>query len=318
LEIREMSLSAPVNAPIDPAILLIASEIETARVVAVARRKRFRLLGAGLGLAAAALYLVYSEGSMPGLLFVPIFGIVAGGFAGYIFGSGAVDKVETDARTRLVGAMAKRHGLDLDADGFEPTDLVLCKSVNLLARGWNRASFHDQISGMHDGLRFTSWGAHCEVERQETNTNAQGETTTTTKWETVFRGRVYSIDWKQKFLGRTYITRRGWFNLAPSGTYEIKPPDPRFIDAFAIFTTDGTEGHYLIDPLMIDRLVGLEEANGGGNVRGVFVEHRLLLALDGSPMLVDLKMSEAINNPDVLVALDRKVTSAFELIDQVS
>jgi Protein of unknown function (DUF3137) len=304
--------------PTKDEIVAIAQELEVARAAAVARRKTFRLLGIAGGFLLAAGYAAIASGDVIESAFVFLFGVAGGALLGYGIGSGAVSKVETETRSRLVGAIARRHGLELTSEGFEPSDLALFQEVSLLPGGWDRVSFRDQLSGMHDGLSFVSWGAHCEVERTETSTNAQGETTTTTKWDTTFRGRVYAIDWKQDFLGKTYITRRGWFNFAPKGTYEIKPPDPRFIDAFAIFTTDGTEGHYLIDPLMIDRLVELEKANEGSGVRGVFFNQRLLLALNGSHHLVELKMSKSIDAAETLDALDRKVTSAFELVDQVS
>ncbi len=248
----------------------IAAELEARRVAAVARRSRFWKAGLGLGVLAGLGFAGLAASDVIESAFALAFGSVAGWLIGYGVGSGAVGKVERDARRQLVGAIAARHGLDLAADGFEPQHLALFQEMGLIPGSWDKVEFRDQLTGVHEDRAFVSWGAHCEREETETTTNARGETETRTKWVTLFRGRVYAIDWKQEFLGRTYITRRGWFNFAPKGTYEIKPPDPRFIDAFAIFTTDGTEGHYLIDPLMIERLVEVEAANQGEGVRGRF------------------------------------------------
>jgi hypothetical protein len=295
-----------------------AAALETRRIAAVERRARFRTIGAVIGLMLILVFLMFAQSTLIAKLFAVVFGLLAGGLVGYGVGSGHVRNVEQDARSQLVGAIAARHGLSFAVADFEPFHLASFRAMGLLPSSWDRASFCDLLRGMHDGRPFISWGLHCEEQREETSTNSKGETTSRTKWVTLFRGRVYAIDWKQKFLGRTYISRRGWFNFAPSGTYEITPSDPRFVDDFAIFTTDGTEGHFLVDPLMIERLIDVEAANEASRLRGAFIDRRLLLVMNGPDQLINLDMGKALDSTDALDLIDQKVTKAFALVDQVS
>jgi hypothetical protein len=296
----------------------IASHLELRRASSVKRRARFWKVGALSGIVIAGLLLFFVDADAVAKLLMIGFFIAAGALVGFGLGHGTVSEVESDARRDLIGAIASQHGLQFTFSDFEPDLIESFQSAQLLPQSWDRATFNDRLSGSHEGHAFVSWGAHCEDEQRETRTNSKGETESKTRWVTVFRGRVYAIDWHQPFHGRTFIARRSWLSpFTPPDTFEITPTDPRFVDDFSIFTTDGTEGHFLLDPLMIERLIALESANEGSKLRGAFLDGRLFLVLDGPDQLVDFDMGKPLDSDETLHLIEQKITKALALVDQV-
>ena len=56
--------------------------------------------------------------------------------------------------------------------------------------------------------------------------------------------------------------------------------DPRFEDTFTVWSDDGVEAHYLVHPEYAERLLAVESAYRGRNLRALFHGGELLIVLE--------------------------------------
>jgi hypothetical protein len=108
----------------------------------------------------------------------------------------------------------------------------------------------------------------------------------------VFEGSIMSLGFARMFQGITLVEgdgrRRAWLIGSEKDECEIggvslaraDMVDPRFEDRFTIWTSDQTEARYLVHPEYVERLVAIEEAFSGQNIRALFHGGELLIVLE--------------------------------------
>lgn len=112
---------------------------------------------------------------------------------------------------------------------------------------------------------------------------------------TVFQGSLMSIGFNRDFIGTTLIererNRRKWYGalkeeieMSGIALQRVDMVDPRFEDAFAIWSSDGVEARYLVHPEYVERLIAVEQAYSGQNIRALFHGGVLLIALESGNM----------------------------------
>ena len=95
--------------------------------------------------------------------------------------------------------------------------------------------------------------------------------------------------------GTTLIERdkrhRGFFggkkdSIEVNGTAlrRVDMVDPRFEGAFAIWSDDGVEARYLVHPEYVERLIAVEQAYAGQDIRALFSGGELLIVIESGDL----------------------------------
>ena len=177
----------------------------------------------------------------------------------------------------LVSGVAEFFGLEYTA---EPSDGPLRWFRELsLVPDYDRASMEDRIAGQHREVALELMEA--KLEERRTRSSKSG---TKTYYVTVFRGLLCQFSFPKSFQGRTIVkTDRGgvfnWFQGLATPGERVRLEDPRFEEAFEVWSSDQVEARYILTPTFMERLLDLDRHFGGGSIRLAFDAERLLLAV---------------------------------------
>lgn len=240
----------------------------------VARIKRFGWIAGGI---ATLIALVLGRGN-PG----PIV-MTAGVFA--MLTGAAVMTIKQPVLRQMKGAInqaiASALGLQYTAQAPPGDNFARAKAFEMLP-SHNQTHFEDRWWGDIAGRPFS---VHEAVLRRRTGSGKNRRTIT------VFAGSLMSIGFARAFTGTTLIERQGrhqsWFGgekqeITLGGTVLQRADmvDPRFEDAFGVWSNDPVEARYLVHPEYVERLIGIEEAYAGKNIRALFHGGELLIVLE--------------------------------------
>ena len=223
--------------------------------------------GTLLGLAIAAYY--FTRGG--DIFFLP-FGAFFGGVAGTLIGGGRLNRLRKSVKNELNSKLAEACQLRYALKPSAPARFETFRSYGLLP-SYTRCAFEDHFSGERLGCDFELYEAHLEQRR------SNGKST---YYATVFRGALIRITFPRKVEGVTVITRdMGLFNglealgrsFGSEKLERIALVDPKFEKAFEVYGTDQVLARYMLDPAFMERLLQLETALKGKNVRAAFDEH---------------------------------------------
>ena len=152
--------------------------------------------------------------------------------------------------------------------------------------GYDRSKFEDMWHGELGGRPFMLHEAKLDEKR------GSGKNS---RYVTVFKGAIIAIGFSRDFHGTTLLQRaskhRGLFggrkdsiklNGLTLDNVDLVHPD--FADAFAAWTTDQVEARYLVHPAYVERLIAIENACSGKNIRTLFHEGEVLVAIESGDM----------------------------------
>ena len=243
------------------------AERETRRKTAVKRFASAVALAVIGGLAVGgAVVLVGLEHPFP-LIAGALFAFGAVSWGGYPLG-----KLRKEIKLGLNERLAGAFGLRYTAKPVSPARFDAFTSHGLVPRG-DRRSFEDNFAGEAHGAEFELYEAHVEERRRSKRR---------TYYVTIFRGVLIRIRFPRTIEGVTLITRdKGVFNMFEGWAKKtfgsrnldrIGLVDPSFEELFEVYGTDQVMARYLLTPSFMERLLKLEEALKGKNVRAVFDE----------------------------------------------
>lgn len=276
-----------------------------AKVVA-RRRLRQGLVGAAIVFAA-----------MTVLTRDPEAGFWFGGFAA-LFAWGWAEmakKPVVDAiKSGINGAIARALDMTYAAAVQPGEEFGRLRQFELLP-GYDRAGFEDCWRGDVGDRSFQLYEAHL-TKREGLGKNARDVTK--------FRGSVICIGFARRFHGITLVerekTRRTWFGLG-SDRMELEfdgvklqrcdMVDPKFEAEFTVWSNDAVEARYLVHPEYIERLIAVEQAYAGQNIRTLFDGGSLIVALESG----DLFESGSIEASDDRRLLERTIEQFGALAD---
>jgi hypothetical protein len=140
---------------------------------------------------------------------------------------------------------------------------------------------------------------------------------------TVFRGPLLSVEFNRRFIGTTLVTRedryRGFFggkkdSITINGTVmdRVSMVDPRFEDTFTVWSDDGVEARYLVHPEYVERLMAVESAWHGRNLRALFHGGELLIVIETDDQFESGSL-EASDDVRLLEATIEQFTALAEL-----
>ena len=249
------------------------------RAAAKARASRIQaasILAAGA--VAFAVVLFKADGLWPALKW----GFIIGA-AGFAFAEWSKRPAITAIKGGINGAIARTLGLHYAVEHQAGPEFATACSFDMLP-AHDRASFEDLWQGEVGGNAFQLYEARLE-ERRDNGKNRH--------WETVFAGSVIILSFARRFHGITLIERaekaQRFFGLlgdkdelerGGQKLRRIDLVDPAFSDQFSVWSSDTIEGHYLVHPDYVQRLIAVESAFAGEKLRALFHDGELLILLE--------------------------------------
>jgi len=275
------------------------------------RRKRVKdfwfhvLLAVPVGIVAACVTWLVARDDGPtafiGLGAAAITVAIAAGPLGALHRAVKIEMLET-----ICGAIGARYRPNAEErPGFDR-----CLALGL-APNHDRASFEDLFHGEREGCAFDLYEAHLEVRRQGRN----GQTS----YQSVFRGQIIRIAFPKDFLGVTVVKRdAGVFNALQGGALKrVGLVDPKFERVFEVYSNDQVEARALVHPVFMERLMEIEKAFRGGNVRCAFEGGRLLVLVEGENRFEPGSMFSPLTDPARAKRVVDDIAQVLRLMDTV-
>ena len=215
-------------------------------------------------------------------------------------------------KTRINEAIASVLGLAYTQDCTPGPGFARARNHKMFD-SHSRSSFEDLWHGDLGGLPFSLHEAH--LERKE----GSGKNS---RWVTVFRGPVITIAGARPFHGVTLLERSGrhWSLFAFGEKEEIELDGvslsradmvhPDFEDTFTIYTSDQVEARWLVHPTYVEKLIALEEAFDGKDVRALFKDGELTIVLSSDDMFESGSIDAARDRENVERCIDQFMAMA--------
>lgn len=211
------------------------------------------------------------------------------------------------------GAIARALELEYSVECTPGQTFTRAKVFDMLP-GYDNASFQDLWWGLVGTSPFTLHEA-CLTEERGSGKNR--------RTVCVFEGSIMSLGFNRAFTGTTVVEpngeRRkfligGEKETATIGGIElgrVDLVDPRFEDRFTVWSNDQVEARYLVHPEYIERLLAVEQAFAGKDIRALFHQGDLLITLKTG----DLFESGSLDASEDRELLERSIAQFGALVD---
>ncbi|MFN8733705.1 MAG: DUF3137 domain-containing protein [Hyphomonadaceae bacterium] len=247
-----------------------------------AKRQNLQILMIGMGIAAAAAIAVMS--------FMPDqaeYGFVVGALIGGItwwVANLPVQAISQQIKVRANEELGAALGLRYHLNGTPGSDFELATRMGLLPSDPDQADYSDFWEGTFGAAEGTLHEAHLQEYQQ------QGKHR---RLVTVFRGVVMGYQFARPFSSTTLVRQdmglfNGLFNLGSRLTglklEPVKMVHPDFERRFEVVSTDQVEARYLLHPAFCERLMEMEAAFNGQNMRLAFAQGRVVVVIETKDM----------------------------------
>jgi hypothetical protein len=252
----------------------------TAREEAKRRNLQILMIGMGIAVAAAIGFMAYDSERAE-------FGFVIGGVIGAIswwIASLPVEAMSKQIKVRANEELGAALGLRYHLEGTPGSDFDLATRMGLLPSNPDQSDFGD----FWEGTFGNAEGALHEAHLQE----YQGEGKNR-RLVTVFHGVVMGYQFARPFTSTTLVRQdmglfNGLFNLGTRMTglklEPVKMVHPEFERRFEVVSTDQVEARYLLHPAFCERLMEMEAAFNGHNMRLAFAQGRVVVVIETRDM----------------------------------
>ena len=123
----------------------------------------------------------------------------------------------------------------------------------------DRYRTEDLVEGKTQNTHFR----FAEVHAQERRTTTDSKGRTRTHWVDIFRGFLFVADLGRPFQGNTTVYRNRWIKLR-FGFPRVRLESPEFEKRFDVYGNDPVEARYLLTPLLMERIIQLDQRFGEG------------------------------------------------------
>ncbi len=279
------------------------------RAAAKAKAAKRQKIGIAAACAVAFVIILFKPSSIGTAL---QFGFFVGA-AGFGWAALARMPILAKLKTGINGAIARALELEYSASVTPGKAFERAKAFELLP-SYDNSSFEDMWWGVLGTQPFTLHEARL------TETRGSGKNRRTV---TVFSGSIMTVGFARPFQGTTLIEResrhKGFFGGAKDSISlneidlaRVSMVDPRFEDAFTVWSNDGVEARYLVHPDYAERLTAVEKAYAGKNIRALFHDGDLTLVLE-SGNLFESGSLDASDDRALLVRTINQFTALAEL-----
>jgi Protein of unknown function (DUF3137) len=282
---------------------------EQGRLDAVAEFKKRLMIGGGIVIAIIAIGTWFWDGG----------GAVTLGFMAAI-GIGVwayqpLAKIGRKLKQEYCTAIAEAMGATFRIAAFDPPAFARLKGLRLVP-SYARSNFEDLFSGTHKGAQYDLYEAHLE----QRTTDSKGRT----RYTTVFRGQLIRMHFPREFLGVTIVRRdAGVFNVFGGSELDgrklerVRLVASEFEKAFEVWGTDQVEARYLLHPVMMERLIGLEKGLHGKRLRCGFENGDLLVAVEGGNLFEPGDLFKPLVDPARARRIIDEIAGVVKVMDQV-
>lgn len=208
---------------------------------------------------------------------------VAALVGGLIGAQMAMRPVVLAIKSQMNARIASALGLSFSLDGESGMAFAMAEEFGLMP-SYDDAAFEDFWIGILGDVPFT---LHEATLTEQRGSGKSRHTVTT------FRGVVMSVEYGRTFFGTVLIERSGgWRDVFGSDSVsrggisldKMRMVDPRFDDAFALWTSDPVEGRAIVHPAYAERLLDLEARFAGQKLRALFHNSQIVIAVETQPM----------------------------------
>ncbi|MBT2134029.1 DUF3137 domain-containing protein [Croceibacterium sp. LX-88] len=263
------------------------------------------------GLIAAGLVLV-GWTTLPVVDEIKAFGTLAIALVGAAWAYAPRAKAIEDTKNGINKAIAESLGLSYEME-FQPSEGFELARRYALLPSYDRSKFEDLWSGPLGQRAFTLHEAHLEEERGSGKNRS---------YVTVFRGAILTISFGRRFLGTTIVERSTKHRKLFGGARDSVELDglelgyvdmvhPDFQDSFSVWSDDQVEARYLVHPRYVERLLDVEKAFSGRDVRTLFKGGELVIVVE-SENLFESGSLDASEDP---VRVTRCIDQFMTLVD---
>ena len=185
--------------------------------------------------------------------------------------------------------------------------------------GWCLVDTHerfysdDYVTGSYHGIQFR----RSDVKIQDVRRSGKNTTVVTT-----FEGPWMIFEFGKRFTHYTVVKEKEFLdNGIPGGFWsgyeaeKIQTEDMRFNDKFVVFSTDGQEAFYLLNPTMMEKIIELESRLEGRLYLG-FIDGEFHVALDNRENAFEPSVFEEISNYSINRVRD-EIEAIKELVELV-
>lgn len=258
----------PFDTLFDRVIAPALAPYEAERKLVLKRFWRFVIGGAVVGLVVALGFATLNrDPDAEGMFGVVIFATIGAAAFGYM----PVHRFQQRCKDRALTDLARTLDMTYDQAGFAPPAIERIKALRLIDPDYDDSSFEDLFAGVRQGARFELYEARL--------TKGSGKSR-----RTVFAGQLLRIAFPKRFLGVTVVLRdsQRWFK--PEGLQRVGLEWSQFERVFEVFGADQVEARFLVHPVFMERLMAVETAMAGRNIRCAFEEGDLLVAVEGGDL----------------------------------
>ena len=286
------------------------AENESARVADVVTFKQRLWIGLPIAMVLGLIVGVWASHLVAGIVTAGIAGILA-----YAYAYAPLAALSKKLKRQYCTAIAQAMGATFEIGGFEPPALQRLKDLRLLP-SYARSSFEDLFTGAHKGAQYQLYEAHLE----QRHTDSKGRT----YYSTVFRGQLIRMHFTRNFLGVTIVRRdAGVFNAFGGGMVDgkklerVRLEDPKFEQAFEVWGNDQVEARYLLHPVMMEHLLGLEAGLKGKKLRCAFENGDVLVAVEGGNLFEPGDMFTPLVDASRARRIVDEIAGVVRVMDQV-
>lgn len=217
-------------------------------------------------------------------------------------------------KEQINSALAQALGFEYQQDARPSEGFMKAKEFQLLPK-YRRHTFQDRWTGEINGSCFTLHEALLEVEIP----TGKG-----THYLPVFQGAVISISCDRSFNGTTMVERalnlrtpsilaqRDALSISGIDFRAVNTVHPKLRDRFAIYASDTIEACELLHPAFIERLIALETAFVGKQIRALFHQWQIVIVVETENMFETGGMDEERDRTRIELCL-HQLTSLTEL-----
>jgi hypothetical protein len=229
-------------------------------------------------------FVLFGPGLPGGLKAFVIFGgIMAAGFWGYQ----PIAKAKKTIKVGINSAIAASFGVSYEHDVEPAAEFEACETYGLVP-SYDRSSFEDRWFGTLESHAFDLYEAHLQ-EQQGSGKNR--------RMVTVFRGVIIKMGFGRRFRSTSLLQRAGahrkWLGLGgvkDSVNFDghrldrVDQVHPAFEEVFSLYSDDQVESRVLVHPTYVEHLLQLEKAFGGKELRALFRQGEVIIAVEGRDM----------------------------------
>jgi hypothetical protein len=253
------------------------SDQNAERAAVKAKVAHYRILAIVGAIAVAVVVLVFSRGNFGTALQLGFFTGLGGVGLTELLKRPLLDKLKGG----INGAIANALGLEYSVT-CEPGQTFAWAEQFDMVPSHDNSSFQDLWWGVIAGQPFTLHEAKLTEQR------GSGKSRRTV---TVFEGSILSIGFNRRFQSTTLIEPHGERRKFLVGREKddttiggievsrIDLTDPRFEDRFTVWSSDQVEARYIVHPEYMERIVAVETAFAGQDIRALYHEGDLLITV---------------------------------------